>query len=99
MKINHKQTNKRSASSNFLIMAVVALGCAVLAVVLIGGTYFLLDYEMTRIDDNSMVDTKMPILDKEGMKYFISRQRQRSELVVPVPKSPATVSPALKKKQ
>lgn len=95
MKINFKEINKRSAGSNFFIMSVGALICLVVVVILIGGFYFLLDYETERLNDTSGVDTKMPMLDKEGMNYFISRQKQRLLLNVVVVNPTPTPTPSL----
>lgn len=97
MKINFKQINKRSTSSNFLIMATGMLICLIVVSGLIGGLYFLLSYETERMDDTSGVDTKMPSLDKDGMSYFISRQKERPLLSVPATPQP-TASPETNKK-
>lgn len=99
MKIDFKQINRGSVGSNFFIMTVIILGYLVLAVVLIGGLYFLLDYETKRIEDELIIDTKMPILDKAGLNYFISRQKQRSRLSIPNSELLVTESPVPIKKQ
>ncbi|MDO8511812.1 MAG: hypothetical protein Q7S57_00930 [bacterium] len=97
MKIDFKEIKKKSTISNFFIMAIGALICLVVAVVLVGGFYFLLSYETERLDGTSGVDAKMPSLDKGGLNYFISRQKQRSLLNVPVAPLP-TASPVTNKK-
>jgi hypothetical protein len=93
MKIKFNEINKRSAGSNFFIMVVGALVCLVVAVILVGGYYFLLNYETERLNDTSGVDTKMPLLDKDGMNYFISRQRERVIQNVPNSKPITAISP------
>ena len=93
MNITFKQFNKRSAGSNLFIMAVGALVCLVIAVILVGGFYFLLNYEAERLDNTSGVDAKMPLLDKDGLNYFISRQKQRSLPDIPEIKSVPVTSP------
>ena len=98
MKIAFKEINKRSAGSNLFIMAIGVLVCLVIAVVLIGGFYFLLNHEAERLDNTSGVDAKMPLLNKEGLSYFISRQKQRTLLNVQETKLvPVTLSePSIK---
>ena len=99
MKIDFKQLNKRSTNSNIFIMTTSALICLVVGAVLIGGLYFLLVFETSRLNDTVGADTKMPVLDKAGIEYFISRQDERAKISVPVTVSTPSASPdQLKKK-
>lgn len=98
MKITFSKNNIFPANSTFTTISVGILICCIFVALSVGGLYLFLNYEAKRIDDFSSVDIKMPLLDKDGLNYFIARQKQRAVLNAIVPPAPATPAASAKKK-
>ena len=83
---------KRSSNSRVLVVIVETFVCLLFASALSLTVYVLIEMETTRLHDVSSVYAEIPILDKDGLKYFIGRQSRREviENLQPAP-APTTV--------
>jgi hypothetical protein len=73
---------KQSSDSLVLVILIGTFVCLLFSGVLVGGAYFILSMETTRLDEAANGDAKMPLLNRDGLSYFISRQEQKEKLNV-----------------
>lgn len=69
----------RNNKSIYLFMTIGTIVCLFLLGALIATSFYILRYEAERFEKPDKVNTEIPVLNKDGLNYFISRQAQRGK--------------------